>query len=112
MNYDIYGHHYVAFTTEGSRIVLHSKYDRSVLGAWDSVTGHEVGLSCTNLDTTLNLNATISLDKDRFFTQLATTSYLGQVPIEISSYPSHHWKVMGSSLVGWTVDHKLILLKV
>ena len=100
----------VAFSPDGSKIVSGS-YDKTIR-VWDVSTGVEYLSSQQNADTNIPMSAsdssqTVSLHGG-WFTDIITGHCLGRLPVDNSYY---RWKAHGSCYVGWTIDHKPIILQ-
>ena len=129
------GHDYsvqsVAFSPDGSKIVSGS--DDKTIRVWDASTGVEIVLESDSrsvpvLDawnvstgdfrpsarmTTEGLSRS-KMDKpmislvNGWFRNIHTGCYVGRLPVEHAYY---RYKMCGSTFVGWTVDHKLVIIQ-
>jgi WD40 repeat protein len=100
----------VAFSPDGSKIVSGS-YDKTIR-VWDVSTGVKYLSSQQNADINIPMSAsdssqTVSLHGG-WFTDIITGHCLGRLPVDNSYY---RWKAHGSCYVGWTIDHKPIILQ-
>ena len=121
----------VAFSPDGSKIVSGS-YDKTIR-VWDASTGVEIVLESDSrsvpvLDmwnvntgdsrssvhmTTKGLSRS-TMDKpmislvNGWLINIHTGRYVGMLPVEHTYYG---YEMCGSTLVGWTVDHKLVIIQ-
>ena len=100
----------VAFSPDGSKIISES-YDNTIR-VWNAITGVEVPCAQTEVDdirvsrSAMN-GAFISL-KGGWFTDINTGNCLGRLLVGASFY---RWKANRSIYVGWTLDHKLVIVR-
>jgi len=100
----------VAFSPDGSNIVSES-WDKTIR-VWDASTGVEYLPSQHNAGNDVHMSApdchrTVSLHEG-WFIDSTTGHCLGRLPVGISYY---RWRPHRSGCVGWTVDHKLVILQ-
>jgi WD40 repeat protein len=98
---------YVAISPDGSKIVSVSNDDILV---WDPNTGVEVPCAQTEVDDISRsaLNGAIIFLKEGWFTDINTGSCVGKLPVGASFY---RWKAHRSTCIGWTRDHRLIIIR-
>jgi WD40 repeat protein len=102
----------VAFSPDGLKIIS-EEFDQTTR-VWDTSTGVELPCTQTAVDDISRSRSTpvdglIGSLKGGWFTNINTGSCLGRLPIEVDT-SSYSWRVHGSTCVGWTVEHKLILI--
>ena len=121
----------VAFSPDGSKIVSGS-YDKTIR-VWDASTGVEIVLESDSRSvpvwdvwnvntgdfrpsvrmTTEGLSGS-KMDKpmislvNGWFRNIHTGRYVGRLPVEHAYYD---YEMCGSTFVGWTFDHKLVIIQ-
>ena len=99
----------IAFSPDGSKIVSGSG-DKTIR-VWDASTGVEFLPSRPKADDDVLKSAPdcriISFDKG-WFTDSNTGRCLGRLPVGNSYY---RWRIHGSCCVGWTMEHRLVILQ-
>ena len=127
-------YHYVrsvAYSPDGSKIVSGS-FDETIR-VWDASTGVEIVLESDSRSVPVlevwNVNtgdfqssvqmttgglSRSTMDKpmislvNGWFRNIHTGRYVGRLPLE---YAYYGYKMCGSTFVGWTVDHKLVIIQ-
>ena len=97
----------VGFSPDGSKIISGS--DDKTIRVWHASTGVELSYAQTAVHDIFKsaLAGPIVSLKGGWFMNINTGSYLGRLPVGENFY---HLRMNGSTCVGWTMDHKLVII--